>query len=127
MACANAGTPHSNGSQFFITLDRCEWLDKKNTIFGKVMCLDRELLAVHVFVQSVVSSELSWLATCCLQVTGDSIFNLLSLADIETDKDDRPVYPQKILSVEVAFFSTIIFCSYFKLWEHYGCSHILFG
>ncbi|KAI5009431.1 hypothetical protein ZWY2020_011568 [Hordeum vulgare] len=24
-------------------------------------------------------------------VTGDSIFNLLALADIETDKDDRPV------------------------------------
>lgn len=69
LACANAGTPHSNGSQFFITLDRCDWLDKKNTIFGKV--------------------------------TGDSIFNLLALADIETDKDDRPVYPQKILSVEV--------------------------
>nr|CAB3503141.1 unnamed protein product [Digitaria exilis] len=69
VACANAGTPHSNGSQFFITLDRCDWLDKKNTIFGKV--------------------------------TGDSIFNLLSLADVETDKDDRPVYPQKILSVEV--------------------------
>uniref|UniRef100_A0A453EZ41 Uncharacterized protein n=1 Tax=Aegilops tauschii subsp. strangulata TaxID=200361 RepID=A0A453EZ41_AEGTS len=37
----------------------------------------------------------------CVQVTGDSIFNLLALADIETDKDDRPVYPQKILSVEV--------------------------
>ncbi|KQK08443.1 peptidyl-prolyl cis-trans isomerase CYP57 [Brachypodium distachyon] len=69
LACANAGSPHSNGSQFFITLDRCDWLDKKNTIFGKV--------------------------------TGDSIFNLLALADIETDKDDRPVHPQKILSVEV--------------------------
>ncbi|KAF8697382.1 hypothetical protein HU200_035977 [Digitaria exilis] len=37
VACANAGTPHSNGSQFFITLDRCDWLDKKNTIFGKVL------------------------------------------------------------------------------------------
>lgn len=36
VACANAGTPHSNGSQFFMTLDRCEWLDKKSTIFGKV-------------------------------------------------------------------------------------------
>ncbi|GJN18560.1 hypothetical protein PR202_gb05732 [Eleusine coracana subsp. coracana] len=69
VACANAGTPHSNGSQFFITLDRCDWLDKKNTIFGKV--------------------------------TGDSIFNLLALGDVETDKDDRPVYEQKILSVEV--------------------------
>lgn len=70
VACANTGTPNSNGSQFFITLDRCDWLDKKNTIFGKV--------------------------------TGDSLYNLLSLGDIETDKDDRPLEaPPKIISVEV--------------------------
>jgi peptidyl-prolyl cis-trans isomerase SDCCAG10 len=37
VACANAGRPHSNGSQFFISLEKCDWLDKKNTIFGKVM------------------------------------------------------------------------------------------
>uniref|UniRef100_A0A5B7BEZ3 Putative peptidyl-prolyl cis-trans isomerase CYP57 n=1 Tax=Davidia involucrata TaxID=16924 RepID=A0A5B7BEZ3_DAVIN len=36
VACANAGSPHSNGSQFFISLDRCDWLDRKHTIFGKV-------------------------------------------------------------------------------------------
>ncbi|KAG6508703.1 hypothetical protein ZIOFF_034083 [Zingiber officinale] len=36
VACANAGSPHSNGSQFFMTLDRCDWLDRKHTIFGKV-------------------------------------------------------------------------------------------
>lgn len=36
VACANAGAQHSNGSQFFITLDRCDWLDRKHTIFGKV-------------------------------------------------------------------------------------------
>ncbi|XP_010247377.1 PREDICTED: peptidyl-prolyl cis-trans isomerase CYP57 [Nelumbo nucifera] len=69
VACANAGSPHSNGSQFFITLDRCDWLDRRNTIFGKV--------------------------------TGDSIFNLLRLGDIETDKNDRPLDPPRILSVEV--------------------------
>ncbi|KAJ0985515.1 hypothetical protein J5N97_003871 [Dioscorea zingiberensis] len=69
VACANAGTPHSNGSQFFISLDRCDWLDRKNTIFGKV--------------------------------TGDSIYNLLRLGDVETDKDDRPLDPPKLLSVEV--------------------------
>lgn len=57
---------------------------------------------MHVLVQCVVPLE-SWFATCCAQVTGDSIFNLLALADAETDKDDRPVYPQKILSVEVPF------------------------
>ncbi|GMH06941.1 hypothetical protein Nepgr_008781 [Nepenthes gracilis] len=70
VACANAGSPHSNGSQFFISLDRCDWLDKKNTIFGKI--------------------------------TGDSIYNLLRLGDVETDKNDRPLDPPpKILSIEV--------------------------
>ncbi|KAG5536670.1 hypothetical protein RHGRI_024182 [Rhododendron griersonianum] len=70
VACANAGPPHSNGSQFFITLDRCEWLDRKHTIFGKV--------------------------------TGDSVYNLTRLGEVETDKDDRPLDPPpKITSVEV--------------------------
>lgn len=70
VACANAGSPHSNGSQFFISLDRCDWLDRKNTIFGKV--------------------------------SGDSIFNLLQLGDVEADKNDRPLDPPpKIISIEV--------------------------
>lgn len=41
VACANASSPNSNGSQFFMTLDRCDWLDKKHTIFGKVMVILR--------------------------------------------------------------------------------------
>lgn len=70
VACANAGPSHSNGSQFFITLDRCDWLDRKHTIFGKV--------------------------------TGDSIYNLIRLGEVETDKNDRPLDPlPKITSVEV--------------------------
>ncbi|KAJ9183610.1 hypothetical protein P3X46_007437 [Hevea brasiliensis] len=70
VACANAGTPHSNGSQFFISLDKCDWLDRKSTIFGKV--------------------------------TGDSIYNLLAIGEVETDKNDWPLDPSpKIKSVEV--------------------------
>ncbi|KAL5097361.1 hypothetical protein RYX36_001688 [Vicia faba] len=70
VAMANSGTPNSNGSQFFITLDRCDWLDRKHTIFGKV--------------------------------TGDTMYNLLRLGEVETDKSDRPLDPApKILSVEV--------------------------
>ncbi|CAN4076768.1 unnamed protein product [Withania somnifera] len=70
VACAGAGSPNSNASQFFMTLDRCDFLDKKHTIFGKV--------------------------------TGDSIYNLITLGEVETRKDDRPVDPPpKILSVEV--------------------------
>ncbi|XP_010447295.1 PREDICTED: peptidyl-prolyl cis-trans isomerase CYP57-like [Camelina sativa] len=70
VAMANASSPNSNGSQFFFTLDKSDWLDKKHTIFGKV--------------------------------TGDSIYNLLRLGEVDTGKDDRPLDPApKILSVEV--------------------------
>jgi hypothetical protein len=37
LACANQNSPNTNGSQFFITLDKTDWLEKKNTIFGKVV------------------------------------------------------------------------------------------
>jgi cyclophilin family peptidyl-prolyl cis-trans isomerase len=36
VACANKNSPDTNNSQFFITLDRTDYLDRKNTIFGKV-------------------------------------------------------------------------------------------
>jgi len=69
VACANAGTANTNNSQFFITLDRCDWLDKKNTIFGKI--------------------------------TGDTVYNLMKLGELETDKNDRPLNPPNVVSVEV--------------------------
>ena len=31
---ANESAPNTNQSQFFVTLDACEWLNGKHTIFG---------------------------------------------------------------------------------------------
>lgn len=36
-----------------------------------------------------------------MQITGNTIFNLLSVGDVETDANDRPLNPPKLLSVEV--------------------------
>jgi peptidyl-prolyl cis-trans isomerase SDCCAG10 len=36
VAMANGNKPNSNQSQFFVTLDNCDWLNGKHTIFGKV-------------------------------------------------------------------------------------------
>jgi peptidyl-prolyl cis-trans isomerase SDCCAG10 len=68
---ANKNKPHTNESQFFITLDKCSWLDKKHTIFGKVV--------------------------------GDTYYNVLTISELPTDKDDRPDFenPPKIIRCEV--------------------------
>lgn len=38
---------------------------------------------------------------CQAQITGNTIFNALRMGDIEADKDDRPLEPPRLISVEV--------------------------
>eukprot|EP00124_Ichthyophonus_hoferi_P001362 Ihof_evm10s68 gene=Ihof_evmTU10s68 len=68
VAMANAAT-NDNRSQFFITLDKTEELNRKHTIFGKV--------------------------------TGDTIFNVLRIGELETDQEDRPLEAPRIKSIVI--------------------------
>lgn len=104
---ANYG-PNTNGSQFFFTLDRADELNGKNTIFGKVYFNNvvifrkwlnvsqssKGVLKIMVFSNSFNEHN---------QVTGNTIYNLLKIAEVETDDNDCPLYPLKIIKTEVWF------------------------
>jgi peptidyl-prolyl cis-trans isomerase SDCCAG10 len=69
VAMANSSEErNSNTSQFFITLQDCEWLNKKHTIFGRI--------------------------------TGDTIFNVLALNELELE-GERPEHAPRIIGAEV--------------------------
>lgn len=95
VAMANAG-PNDNGSQFFFTLGRADELNNKHTIFGKV----RES---QVF--SAPPCFLLWHSpgACVplLQITGDTVYNMLRLSEVACDGDERPLNPHKIRTAEV--------------------------
>ncbi|KAK9464969.1 peptidyl-prolyl isomerase cwc27 [Lipomyces arxii] len=63
------GDETNDNSQFFITLAATPELQKKNTMFGRVM--------------------------------GDTIYNVLKIAEAELDKNERPLYPAKVTHTEI--------------------------
>lgn len=69
IAMAHDGASDSNQSQFFITLDKADHLNRVHTIFGKVV--------------------------------GETIFNVLKIGEVEVNGDERPLYPPRILTVDI--------------------------
>lgn len=68
-AITDASGKKVQGSQFFITLDAAKDLQRKHTIFGKIV--------------------------------GDSVFNLLKIGETDLDKNERPIFPPVIESIEI--------------------------
>uniref|UniRef100_A0A8C7F8X6 Spliceosome-associated protein CWC27 homolog n=1 Tax=Oncorhynchus kisutch TaxID=8019 RepID=A0A8C7F8X6_ONCKI len=75
VAMANA-MPHDNGSQFFFTLARADELNNKHTIFGKV----KRQKKIHA----------------C-----DTMYNMLRLAEVECDQEERHLNPHKLRTTDV--------------------------
>ena len=50
-ACMYGVQPNTNGSQFFLTLAECTWLDKKHTIFGKARPVSYRFVSVDAIIK----------------------------------------------------------------------------
>eukprot|EP01079_Euglenida_sp_SAG-EU17-18_P003051 gene3051-3601_t len=86
MPCTQAGSKGTNGSQFFVTLDQCTFINGKHTIFGTCERLPHGRSP----------------GCLALQISGTTIFNFLQMAELPVDKDtQRPLNPPRITSVSV--------------------------
>ncbi|EFN59481.1 hypothetical protein CHLNCDRAFT_18801, partial [Chlorella variabilis] len=80
VACANQNKADTNGSQFFVTLDRADHCNRQYTIFGKITGKQRH---------SAPAAQ------------RDTIYNLSRFNELEVDDDDRPAHPPVLTRADV--------------------------
>lgn len=85
---------NSNASQFFLTLSRCDHINKMHTIFGKVDIIDIWILCLDCYFE-FYAIELVLMVLLLFKITGQTIYNLLKFNEIELDANDRPVDPPR--------------------------------
>jgi cyclophilin family peptidyl-prolyl cis-trans isomerase len=67
LSMANSG-PNSNGSQFFITLDKTPWLDGKHVVFGRVRAGGEIVKAMEAVGTSSGKTKVSVVVMECGQI-----------------------------------------------------------
>lgn len=71
--------------QFFITLDRADGLDRKHTIFGRIAGA-----LMHSTYRTRPHTH-----------SGDTIYNVAAMGELEIDDEDRPLNPPLLKGAEV--------------------------
>eukprot|EP00828_Plagiopyla_frontata_P042633 TRINITY_DN6413_c0_g2_i1.p3 TRINITY_DN6413_c0_g2~~TRINITY_DN6413_c0_g2_i1.p3 ORF type:complete len:112 (-),score=28.04 TRINITY_DN6413_c0_g2_i1:38-373(-) len=74
LSMANMG-PNTNGCQFFITCAKCEWLDGKHVVFGKVLDSTSYSVVKKIENTPVIKNKpknLVQIYECCLLYTSPS-------------------------------------------------------
>lgn len=79
------------------------------------LCLHKQLWStmdrLHLSRILVVKDGLQATSLSCVfsfQITGDTVYNLMKIGELETDKEDRPVDPPQIVSVEVIWLHAFV-------------------
>jgi peptidyl-prolyl isomerase H (cyclophilin H) len=87
LSMANSG-PNTNGCQFFITCDKCDFLDGKHVVFGKLV--DGLLTLRKIGTKSFYSPAMSFAM----------VSNNRSIENVSTGPNNRPKLPVKITGTD---------------------------
>ncbi|RUS17672.1 peptidyl-prolyl cis-trans isomerase H [Endogone sp. FLAS-F59071] len=96
LSMANSG-PNTNGCQFFITCEKCDFLDGKHVVFGRLV--DGLLTLRKIGMYQSFFYNCVWLGTlyfCSLMVVNIGNGGWILIENVSTGPNNRPKLPVKI-------------------------------